>query len=360
MRVNQDIARRCLVREEADRLLQWFYGHARILPWREDKDPYRVWVSEIMLQQTRVEAVIPYFNRFMKELPTLKELACCEEGPLLKLWEGLGYYNRVRNMQKAAIQMMEVYEGNFPTTRSELMKLKGIGSYTAGAIASIAFNQQEPAVDGNVLRVWMRVHDDFDDIAKQTTKTKVEQEIMNWIPVDFPGDFTQAIMELGATVCVPKGEPKCPICPLVNFCKAKQNDHVNQIPVKTKAKPRKIQARTIIVVQKGNRVLLKKRENKGLLAGLYEFINEEGQLEEKEVIEKIKELGLNPIRISPMGEEKHIFSHIEWHMVGYLIKIDETQEDKGFLFADVDQLDKQYAIPSAYVAYRKQIRRKLE
>lgn len=348
------------MREEVRELLQWFHHHARNLPWRENQDPYRVWVSEIMLQQTRVEAVIPYFSRFMTALPSIEDLACCEEGRLLKLWEGLGYYNRVRNMQIAAIQIMENYGGNFPKTKIELMTLKGIGSYTAGAVASIAFNQAEPAVDGNVLRVWMRVHDDFDDIAKQTTKTKVEQEIMSWIPQDFPGDFTQAMMELGATVCVPKGEAKCEICPLMNYCKAREKGHIGQIPVKTKAKPRKIQIRTILVVQKGNRVLLKKRESKGLLAGMYEFLNEEGRLEEKEAVNKIKELGLNPMRIIPMGEEKHIFSHIEWHMVGYLIKVDETQEDNQFLFADVDQLDREFAIPSAYVAYRRQIRRKLE
>lgn len=348
------------MREEANRLLQWFRGHARNLPWRENKDPYRVWVSEIMLQQTRVEAVIPYFTRFMDALPTIEDLANCEEGPLLKLWEGLGYYNRVRNMQKAAIQIEQSYGGNFPGTKIELMTLKGIGSYTAGAVASIAFNQPEPAVDGNVLRVWMRVHDDFDDIAKQTTKTKVEQEIMSWIPHDFPGDFTQAMMELGATVCVPKGEPKCETCPLIAYCKAKKNGHIDQIPVKMKAKPRKIQIRTILVVQKGNQVLLRKRENKGLLAGMYEFLNEEGRLEEKQAVEKIRELGFAPLRITPMGAQKHIFSHIEWHMEGYLIKVDETQGDKGFLFADVEQLDKEFAIPSAYVAYRRQIRRKLE
>ena len=348
------------MRKEVKQLLHWFGDHARSLPWRENKEPYRVWVSEIMLQQTRVEAVIPYYNRFMEALPRVEDLALCEEGRLLKLWEGLGYYNRVRNMQKAAIQIVELYGGCFPNEKEELEKLMGIGSYTAGAIASIAFGKAEPAVDGNVLRVWMRLHDCYDDIAKQNTKKKVEQEIREWIPKKFPGEFTQAMMELGATICKPNGQPKCESCPLLDFCKALKNGHIDEIPVKTKANPRKIQNRTILLVQKGNRVLLKKRASKGLLAGMYEFLNEDGSLNEDEAILKIKEMGLDPIRIMPIGEEKHIFSHIEWHMMGYLIKVDETQEDGKLLFADIDQLDKTFAIPTAYAAYRKQIRRKLE
>lgn len=210
------------MREEVAGLLNWFQNNKRNLPWREDKNPYRIWVSEIMLQQTRVEAVIPYFLRFMNRLPNVQELAICPEEELLKLWEGLGYYNRVRNLQKAAIEICDKWNGEFPKIGTELETLSGIGSYTAGAIASIAFDEKVPAVDGNVLRVWMRVHNDFADIAKQNTKKQVEREIMEWIPTECPGDFTQAIMELGATVCIPNGNPKCEQCPLLKFCEGKK------------------------------------------------------------------------------------------------------------------------------------------
>lgn len=340
-------------------LLDWFHNNKRTLPWRENKEPYRIWVSEIMLQQTRVEAVIPYFNRFMDRLPGVVDLAICPEEELLKLWEGLGYYNRVRNMQKAAIQIGELFHGDFPKNKCELETLSGIGSYTAGAIASIAFGEKVPAVDGNVLRVWMRLHNKTDDIAKQSTKKIVESEIMEWIPEECPGDFTQAMMELGATICVPNGPPKCEQCPLIDFCESRKQGTERILPVKAKLKPRKIQNKTILVIQKGNRVLLKKRKATGLLAGLYEFMNQDGVLAEEEVLAYVQEKGLDSLRITPLGEAKHIFSHIEWHMNGYLIRIDETKPDGKWLFADIDELDHKYAIPTAYQAYRKQIRKKL-
>lgn len=347
------------MKKEVKQLLDWFQNNKRILPWRENKEPYRVWVSEIMLQQTRVEAVIPYFNRFMNRLPSVSDLADCPEEELLKLWEGLGYYNRVRNMQKAAIQIQNQFMGKFPNNKKELESLSGIGSYTAGAIASIAFGQKVPAVDGNVLRVWVRLRNKMDDIAKQSTKKCVEDEIMDWIPEECPGDFTQAMMELGATICVPNGAPKCEQCPVVNFCESKKQGTERTLPVKTKLKPRKIQNKTILVIQKGNRVLLKKRKASGLLAGLYEFLNQDGVLEEDEVLAYVQRKGFDSLRITPLGEAKHIFSHIEWHMNGFLIRIDETTPDGKWLFADIDELDHKYAIPTAYQAYRKQIRKKL-
>ena len=347
------------MKKEVKQLLDWFQNNKRILPWRENKEPYRVWVSEIMLQQTRVEAVIPYFNRFMNRLPSVNDLADCPEEELLKLWEGLGYYNRVRNMQKAAIQIQNQFMGKFPNNKKELESLSGIGSYTAGAIASIAFGQKVPAVDGNVLRVWVRLRNKTDDIAKQSTKKCVEDEIMDWIPEECPGDFTQAMMELGATICVPNGAPKCEQCPVVNFCESKKQGTERTLPVKAKLKPRKIQNKTILVIQKGNRVLLKKRKASGLLAGLYEFLNQDGVLEEDEVLAYVQRKGFDSLRITPLGEAKHIFSHIEWHMNGFLIRIDETTPDGKWLFADIDELDHKYAIPTAYQAYRKQIRKKL-
>lgn len=347
------------MREEVVQLLNWFQKNARVLPWRANKDPYRIWVSEIMLQQTRVEAVIPYFQRFMERLPDVKDLATCKEEELLKLWEGLGYYNRVRNMQKAAIEICEKWNGIFPKTKEELETLSGIGSYTAGAIASIAFHEAVPAVDGNVLRVWMRVTNNSDDIAKQKTKKRVENEIMDWVPEECPGDFTQAMMELGATVCVPNGAPKCDQCPLIHFCESRKRGNELTLPVKARQKPRKIQKKTILVIQKGNRVLLKKRKSSGLLAGLYEFLNQEGVLSEKEALDFVKDQGFETMRIVSLGEAKHIFSHIEWHMNGYLIRIDETKPDGRYLFADIDELDNKYAIPTAYQVYRKQIRKKI-
>ena len=347
------------MKKEVKQLLDWFQNNKRILPWRENKEPYRVWVSEIMLQQTRVEAVIPYFNRFMNRLPSVSDLADCPEEELLKLWEGLGYYNRVRNMQKAAIQIQNQFMGKFPNNKKELESLSGIGSYTAGAIASIAFGQKVPAVDGNVLRVWVRLRNKMDDIAKQSTKKCVEDEIMDWIPEECPGDFTQAMMELGATICVPNGAPKCESCPLLNACESKKQGTERTLPVKSKLKPRKIQNKTILVIQKGNRVLLKKRKASGLLAGLYEFLNQDGVLEEDEVLTYVQRKGFDSLRITPLGEAKHIFSHIEWHMNGFLIRIDETTPDGKWLFADIDELDHKYAIPTAYQAYRKQIRKKL-
>lgn len=222
-------------------LLEWFQGNKRALPWREDPTPYRVWVSEIMLQQTRVEAVKPYFERFTAALPDIGALAGCEEEKLLKLWEGLGYYNRVRNMQTAAKDVMEGHGGQLPADYGKLLELKGIGHYTAGAIASIAYGIPVPAVDGNVLRVITRVAADSSDIMKQPFRTKVEQELLKIIPKDRASAFNQGLMELGATVCLPNGAPQCGNCPWQGFCEAACRGLWEEIPVKSKAKPRKIE-----------------------------------------------------------------------------------------------------------------------
>ena len=213
-------------------LLSWYDGHARVLPWREDKSPYRVWVSEIMLQQTRVEAVKPFFERFLKALPNVRSLAECSEDELLKLWEGLGYYNRVRNMQKAARVIVEKYAGAFPADYAKLLALPGIGRYTAGAIGSIAFGIQKPAVDGNVLRVLSRVKASYEDVLKQSVKTALEQEVQKIIPKDRAGDFNQALIEIGAVVCVPNGRAKCEECPLAFCCRAKEKGIVEELPKK--------------------------------------------------------------------------------------------------------------------------------
>ena len=219
-------------------LLRWFDQNARILPWRDQPTPYRVWVSEIMLQQTRVEAVKPFYQRFMEALPDIQTLANCEEEELLKLWEGLGYYNRVRNMQIAARTVIEEYGGKLPDDYLELQQLKGIGSYTAGAISSIAYGKVAPAVDGNVLRVISRVTLSREDILKQSVKRGIEQAIVEIMPADRPGAFNQALMELGAMVCVPNGEPHCESCPLKELCLARKMGAMDEIPVKKEVKAR--------------------------------------------------------------------------------------------------------------------------
>lgn len=335
-------------------LLEWFKTNARVLPWREEPTPYRVWVSEIMLQQTRVEAVKPYFERFTRELPTVTDLAECEEQKLLKLWEGLGYYNRVRNMQTAAKTVEVEYGGKLPADYEELLKLKGIGSYTAGAIASIAYQIPVPAVDGNVLRVITRVSGDDSDIMKQSVKTLIEKELLQVMPQDRAGAFNQALMELGATVCVPNGQPNCEMCPWKEFCKARLEDRTSQLPVKTKAKARRIEEKTIFIIKQQDHVILHKRPSKGLLAGMYEFPNASGKLDEDEALLWIKSKKLKPLRIKKAGDAKHIFSHIEWHMTGYEVWVDELEEDiSGMLYVEVNEAKEKYPVPAAFAAYVK-------
>lgn len=335
-------------------LLAWFEKNARTLPWRSISTPYRVWVSEIMLQQTRVEAVKPYFERFMHALPDVKSLAECEEERLLKLWEGLGYYNRVRNMQIAAQTVMEQYDGKLPADYEKLLELKGIGHYTAGAIASIAYGIPVPAVDGNVLRILMRVSADNSDIMKQSVKTRVEQALKQVIPQDCAGSFNQALMELGAIVCVPNGEPLCDQCPWYSFCETRKQGLWQELPVKKKAKGRRIEERTVLVIRDGERVVLKRRPKKGLLAGLYEFPNEPGTLTEDEALRAVQDMHLHPMRIQRLEEAKHIFSHVEWHMQGYMVEVDSlTREEAGLLFVEAAHSEETYPIPAAFAAYTK-------
>lgn len=334
-------------------LLMWFENHARVLPWREDVTPYRVWVSEIMLQQTRVEAVKPYFERFLKELPSVESLAGCQEDTLLKLWEGLGYYNRVRNMQAAARQVMEDYGGKIPSEYKELLKLKGIGHYTAGAIASIAYGVAVAAVDGNVLRVITRIIGDDGDIMKQSTRRRIEEEIQKVIPEGAAGDFNQGLIELGALVCVPNGEPGCEKCPAARYCEAKRQGRTGEFPVKKKAKERRIEKKTIFVFRDTDKIAICKRPEKGLLAGLYELPSFQGHLSPDQVTQYCKKIGLMPIRIQKLPDAKHIFSHVEWHMTGYQIQVDELEKtnQKGFLFVHTEEIRKKYPIPSAFEKY---------
>lgn len=337
-------------------LLAYYDAHRRILPWREEPTAYRVWVSEIMLQQTRVEAVKPYFARFMEALPDIKSLAEASEEQLLKLWEGLGYYSRVRNLGKAALKVMAEYHGEMPSSVEELLKLPGIGSYTAGAIASIAYGKVAPAVDGNVLRVMSRIFRDDRDILAAAVKKDWEVLINRTMPKDRPGDFNQAMMEIGAMVCVPNGAPKCDICPFAKVCQAHLCGEELKYPYKAPKKQRAIEERTILILRDENNTALVKRPAKGLLAGMYEFPVMEGHVAESEVIGYLKEKGLNTLWITPLEEAKHIFSHKEWHMKGYMIRVDElTRGDvpADWLFVEPKETEASYPIPTAYAKYMK-------
>ena len=340
-------------------LLHWFAGHARVLPWREEPTPYRVWVSEIMLQQTRVEAVKPYFERFTKRLPDVEALAECPEDELLKLWEGLGYYNRVRNMQKAAIQVMEAYGGKLPADYEELLKLKGIGSYTAGAIASIAYQIPVPAVDGNVFRVLTRVAADDTDIMKPSFRTLLEKELREVMhEMETPGAFNQALMELGEVICIPNGKPLCEKCPLSHLCLAHKEGREMELPKKAEKKKRRIEKKTVLVFRQGDRIGIVRRPNQGLLAGMWEFPSKEGHLTMQQVKEYLSETVSCEVTVKRLKSGKHIFSHVEWHMRGYEIILPEGKPQDvvhGLLLCDLSEVQEKYPIPVAFHIFLHQI-----
>lgn len=346
-------------------LLEWYDRNKRILPWREAPTPYRVWVSEIMLQQTRVEAVKPYFERFMSVLPDVRALAEAEEEQLLKLWEGLGYYNRVKNLQKAAIQLMEEYGGEMPDQYEELLKLTGIGSYTAGAIASIAYGRRVPAVDGNVLRVLARVRKDRRLITDGKVKAAVEKELAEAMPEDRPGDFNQAMMEIGACVCIPNGAPLCGRCPLNRLCMAHMDGTETEFPQKEAKKPRRIEEKTVLVIRDENRTAIRKRPARGLLAGMYEFPMLEGCRTVEEITAYLAENGIRVLRVQPLEDAKHIFTHKEWHMKGYLVRVDELEhkspgeDSKNWLFVEPWETEQRYPMPSALSAYTRYLQIRL-
>lgn len=332
-------------------LLAWYDSGRRILPWREDPTPYHVWLSEIMLQQTRVEAVKPYYDRFLCRLPDIESLAAVEEEELLKLWEGLGYYNRARNLKKSAMQIVSEYGGKMPEDYEQLMKLTGIGSYTAGAIASIAFGKPVPAVDGNVLRILSRLRTDDRDIMDSKVRKSIEEELRTVIPKERPGDFNQALMELGATICIPNGSPKCGQCPWKEICQAKRQETISEYPKKKAKKPRSIEKKTVLLIQYEHRIALSKRPSRGLLAGMYEFPSMEGHQGEKQVIAYLKQLGVMPLRIRKLDSAKHIFTHKEWHMTAYYVRVDELTGMGEYVFVDPAEIKNKYPVPSAYAAY---------
>lgn len=341
----------------AQPLLHWFWANHRVLPFRSDPTPYHVWVSEIMLQQTRVAAAVPYYERFVQELPDIPALAACEEERLLKLWEGLGYYSRVRNLQKAARIVCEQYGGQLPGDLAALKKLPGIGDYTAGAIASIGFGIPAPAVDGNVLRVFARLYNDEGDIMQPAVKAATTQKVMAQQPAEAPGDFNQALMELGALVCTP-GQPDCAACPLQALCLGRQSGNPARLPQKTPKKARKKCELTLCLAQDAaGRWLLQKRGEQGVLAGLWQPpVLAEEALDEKKALAAAQKLlpAAVLLKEKPL-KAKHIFTHLEWHMTAYVMAAPCTPPPEGCVWASPAQLEQEYTLPGAFKTLRKRM-----
>lgn len=329
-------------------LLHWYDQNKRDLPWRHTDDAYQIWVSEIMLQQTRVEAVIPYFERFIKRLPTIEALASIEEDALMKLWEGLGYYSRVRNMQKCAQELVRQNQKHLPSTYDELIKLPGIGSYTAGAIASIAYGEKVSAVDGNVLRVITRLQNNFDNVSDLKVRKKIETILNEIMPIQ-SGNFNQALMELGATICIP-GNPRCNICPLQSLCHSYQEGTMWQLPIKDKKKKQTEEDKTILLLLYQNQIAIQKRPKTGLLASLWEFPNREGH------IQNIHDLYPHA-QIEKTPPYKHVFTHKIWNMEGYIIYLQEKPIEE-YTWVSLSELETLHSLPSAFKYFLENIPQK--
>lgn len=333
-------------------LLDWYHTNKRDLPWRKNTDPYRVWVSEIMLQQTRVETVIPYYERFMEHYPTIPTLAVCTDEELLKLWEGLGYYSRARNLKKAAQVICAEYQGCFPTQYKDILALPGIGAYTAGAISSISFEQAKAAVDGNVLRVITRLTENSQDIMDTCFRKQITEELEKIYPIRQRGDFTQSLMELGAVICVPNGLPKCSECPLHVLCGACQNGTQLHYPIKKQKAARKVEEITVLVLQYQDKIAVRKREKKGILSDMWELPNWNGFFTDTQILKQLARLqpqfDIQKNIICKKERLRHIFTHIEWHMECLLIACDTEYELDGIIWATHEELAEKIALPTAF------------
>ena len=325
-------------------LLPWYDAHRRVLPWRDEVSPYRTWVSEIMLQQTRVAAVIPYFQRFMEAFPTVEALAEADTERLMKLWEGLGYYSRARNLQKAA--QIVAQRGSFPDTYDEILALPGIGDYTAGAILSITFGQSIPAVDGNVLRVASRITGSEDNILDTKTRNRFRTSMEEIMPIDRPGEFNQALMDLGATVCLPNGEPLCAECPAQQFCVAFLQNRQKELPVRISKTKRRTEEKTVFLLLQDGKAALRQRPETGLLAGLWEYPHTEGTLDESAAAAHLAKWGIMPHQWVKRLQFHHIFTHIRWEMTGYVVEV-TGNGPVGWLWCNEEERMRR-AVPSAF------------
>lgn len=337
-----------------DKILDFFDKNKRDLPWRIQPTPYKTLISEIMLQQTRVETVIPYFNRFISEISDIISLSKIDDERLYKLWQGLGYYNRAKNLKKAALQIVESHEGAIPSTYEDLLSLPGIGPYTAGAIGSIAFGLDCVAIDGNVLRVFSRCFGIREDIKSAKVKERVKAELRLLYPLERIGDFTEALMEIGATICLPIGKPNCEYCPLKDECFAFKNNLTDSIPSKSKAAKRSIEKLTVLTVCHNRRVWIRKRPESGLLSSLWELPNQEGHLTEGQIRKWMKEMGMKPLSIKENNPSKHFFTHKEWHMRHYHVSIEAIPTDLEESFVHIEKITEQYSIPTAFQRFLKE------
>ena len=326
-------------------LLPWYRKQGRTLPWRQSREPYRIWLSEIMLQQTRVEAVKGYYRRFLEALPTVEALANADDELLHKLWEGLGYYSRVRNLKKAAIQIMEQYGGQFPELYDQVLALPGIGEYTAGAICSIAFDQPRAAVDGNVLRVITRLTEDATPIDSPALKRTIREALEAVYPKE-AGEFTQALMELGATLCGPNWKPRCSECPCHEFCGGYRNGTAEQFPVKKPKAKRREEQHTVFILSCEGRFALEKRPREGLLAGLYQFPNCPGRLEPEPALQYLEALGLHPKELKAQLQRQHIFTHIRWDLRGFYVEVAAPEGDYQWMTSE--EIETKAALPTAF------------
>ncbi|MBP5405064.1 MAG: A/G-specific adenine glycosylase [Clostridia bacterium] len=342
------------------KLLDWYEENKRVLPWREDADPYHVWISEIMLQQTRVETVKAYYLRWMERFPTVSALAAAEEDEVLKAWEGLGYYSRARNLHKAAKIIENAYGGKLPADKALLRGLPGVGEYTAGAILSIAFGIGEPAVDGNVLRVISRLTADPSDVSKGEVRAALADALRPLMPKGETSAFTQALFELGALICLPKDAFRCELCPLVEDCRAYKEGRQGDFPVKPEKAAPRAEARTVLLLECEGKYLVRKRPSKGLLANLYEFPNAEGKLSEGDVCAFLSDLAgeeISPRKVESLPEATHVFTHLVWNMTGYLVRLSSPKAASLFgadaVFASPREIKETYSLPSAFSAYKK-------
>lgn len=332
-------------------LLAWYHENRRPLPFREDPTPYRVWVSEIMLQQTRMETVLPYYERFTAELPDAAALAACGEERLHKLWQGLGYYSRARNLQSAAKLVAEQYDGALPADYDALLALPGIGHYTAGAIASIAFGLPHLAVDGNVLRVFSRLLACEGEVDSPAVKNELTAAAATALPEDAPGDFNQALMELGALVCTP-GDPNCNGCPLREDCRARQMGIQASLPRRTAKKTKKTVPVCILLLRREGKYIIRRRQAGGLLAGLWEPPLFEGRMNKTQAAARLAALLSGTVLGQPLPASEHVFTHRVWKMYGWAGQVPPgTALPEGWLAVTAGELARIYAVPRAFKAY---------